>query len=78
MGLSTEDARFLADTRLKLVQNMQDGLAPESGIDQEKLKTALELVRKDRSIGDATNSKAKGKAPVIPLDLGEFMAKGKK
>ncbi len=75
MPLTIEDARFVADTRLKLVQNMRDGVAPEHGIDKEKLKAALELVRHERSIGDATNSKAKAKAPSIPIDLGAFMSK---
>jgi len=75
MPLTIEDARFVADTRLKLVQNMRDGLAPEHGIDKEKLKKALEIVRHERSIGDATGSKAKAKAPSIPLDLASFMAK---
>lgn len=73
MGLSIEDARFVADTRLKLVQNMSDGKAPEAGIDKDTLKAALEMVRTDRSIGDATNSKAKAKAPIIPIDLKSFM-----
>lgn len=75
MSLSIEDAQFVADTRLKLVQNMRDGKVPEAGIDKEKLKQALELVRQDRSIGDATGSKAKAKAPTIPLDLDNFMQK---
>jgi len=77
MSLTIEDARFVADMRLKLVQNMRDGLVPEAGIDKDKLRTALELVRRDRSIGDATNSKAKAKAPMIPIDLGDFMGKKK-
>ena len=77
MSLTIEDARFIADTRLLLVQNMRDEKAPESGIDKEKLKRALELVRQDRSIGAATGSKAKGKTPSIPIDLGAFMGKKK-
>lgn len=75
MSLTIEDAQFVANTRLKMVQNMQAGLLPEAGIDKEKLKKALELVRKDRSLGDATGSKAKAKAPVIPIDLSSFMKK---
>ncbi len=73
MPITVEDARFVADMRLHMVQNMLAGKAPEAGIDKEKLKAALEMVRQDRSIGDATGSKAKGKAPTIPLDLGAFM-----
>ena len=73
MGLTIEDARFIANTRLKLVQNMQEGKVPEAGIDKEVLKKTLDLVRQDRSIGDATNSKAKAKAPTIPIDLKSFM-----
>lgn len=73
MSITVEDARFVADMRLKLVQNMRDGLVPEAGIDKEKLKAALAIVRKDRSIGDATGSRAKAKAPTIPIDLADFM-----
>jgi hypothetical protein len=75
MSLSLEEATFISNTRLKMVQNMQNDLPPEHGLDKEKLKECLALVRKDRSIGDATNSKAKGKAPQIPIDLKAFMAK---
>jgi len=75
MSISIEDARFVADMRLKLVQNMRDGLTPEAGIDKEKLKAALAIVRQDRSIGDATGSKAKAKAPTIPIDLEAFKRK---
>ncbi len=75
MSLSITDAREVADMRLKLVQNIRDGRAPESGIDEDRLKVVLEMVRQDRSIGDATGSKAKGKAPTIPLDLDAFMKK---
>ena len=74
-GLTIEDARLIADMRLKLVQNMRDGLAPEADIDKDKLKAVLAIVRKDRSIGDATGSKAKAKAPIIPIDLDAFMVK---
>ncbi|MCK5644194.1 MAG: hypothetical protein KAJ19_25570 [Gammaproteobacteria bacterium] len=75
MSLSIDDAREVADMRLKLVQNIRDGKAPEAGIDEDRMKAVLETVRKDRSIGDATNSKAKGKAPTIPIDLDAFMNK---
>lgn len=73
MGLSIQEAQFVADTRLKLVTNIKNDLPPEHGIGKEKLKEVLALVRSDRSIGDATNSKAKAKAPMIPLDLDKFM-----
>ena len=75
MPFSVEDARTAADMRLKMVQNMQNNLAPEHGIDKDELKRILESVRSDRSIGDAGGSNAKGKAPVIPLDLEAFMKK---
>jgi len=77
MSLTVQDARDVADMRLRLVQNIRDHKAPEAGIDQEDLKRCLELVRRDRSIGDATNSKAKAKAPQIPINLEDFMAKKK-
>ena len=75
MPFSAEDATFVADMRLKMVQNMQGGLAPEHGIDKEELKRALSVVRSERSLGDSTGSKAKAKAPIIPIDLGDFMNK---
>ena len=75
MPFSAEDATFVAETRLKMVQNMAKNLPPEHGIDKEKLKAALEIVRSERSLGDATGSKAKAKAPTIPLDLKAFMNK---
>lgn len=77
MSFTIEDARFVADTRLKLVQNMRDGRAAEAGISKEELRRALDMIRKDRSIGAATNSKAKGKEPSIPIDLGSFMKNAK-
>lgn len=75
MAFSVEDATYVADMRLKMVQNMQNQLPPEHGIDKDELKRCLEVVRKDRTLGDAGGSKAKGKAPVIPLDLEAFMKK---
>ena len=77
MSLSIQDAQFVADCRLKLVTNMKNDRVPEHGIEEDDLKRSLELVRHDRSIGDATNSKAKAKAPVIPLDLSAFMKPNK-
>lgn len=75
MPFSVEDARTAADMRLKMVQNMQNNLPPEHGLDKDELKRILESVRNERSIGDAGGSKAKGKAPTIPLDLDAFMSK---
>lgn len=75
MPYTAEQAKFVADLRLKMVQNMAANKPPEAGIDKEKLKEALEIVRHERSIGDATNSGAKAKAPIIPLDLDAFMGK---
>ena len=75
MPITAEDARTVADLRLKMVQNMRAGKPPEADIDKEELKRALEMVRKDRSIGDATGSKAKAKAPSIPFDIDSFLKK---
>lgn len=75
MGLTVDDAKELAQMRLRLLENKKKGLPAEHGIDKEKLKDCLELIRKDRSLGDATGSKAKAKAPVIPMDLDAFMNK---
>lgn len=73
--ITVEDAKFVANMRLKMVQNMQNGLPPEEGIEKEDLKTVLAKVRHSRSIGDATGSKAKAKAPMIPIDLDAFLQK---
>ena len=75
MGLTVDDAREMANMRLKIVQNMQAGKPAEHGIDEEKLAAVLDKVRKDRSLGELSNSKAKGKAPEIPMDLEAFMNK---
>lgn len=75
MPLTAEQARDVADLRLTMIQNMQKDLPPEHGIDKERLRAALDAVRQERSLGDTTGSKAKAKAPSIPLDLDAFMNK---
>ena len=77
MALTAEQAQNIAQMRLRMVTNMKAGKPAESGIDKDELKATLELIRQDRSLGDATGSKAKAKAPQIPIDLGEFMKGGK-
>lgn len=72
MSLTIEDANFISATRMKMIENHKKGLPPEHDIDREALKLALDKVRKNRSLGDATGSKAKAKAPIIPLDLSEW------
>lgn len=77
MGLTVEDAQFVADCRRKMINNMAEGKAPEAGIDKELLKTAYEKIRKDRSLGAAASGKparAK-KAEVQPIDLNEWLKK---
>jgi len=77
MSLTIEDARFVSDTRLKIIENMQAGREPDFGIDKEKLKKALEIVRSERTIGAASSSKAgkKSSAPTVPVDLDALMGK---
>lgn len=77
MSLTKEDADFVANCRLRVLQNIQAGKVPEADIDEEKLKRAYEIIRKDRSLGAAgKGSKSKSKAEdVVPLDLNAFMGK---
>lgn len=75
MSFTVDDARFVADMRMKMVQNMQKGLTPSMGIDKEELKRALEMIRKDRSIGAASSAKGKRSAPTIPIDISAFLTK---
>ena len=72
---SVEDAKFVSECRVKMVVNMQNGLVPEAGLDKEQLKRALEIVRKERSLGLAGAGKVTKRkaAPMIPIDLNEFM-----
>lgn len=78
MRLTVEQAQNVSQLRLKMVQNMQKGVPAESGIDEEVLRQALESIRADRSLGEASQAKGKGSsASTIPLDLGEFMKKKK-
>ncbi len=72
---SVEDARFVSDLRLKMTKNRAAGLPAEHGIDKEQLKKALVCIRNERTLGDVTGSKAKAKAPTIPIDLNAFMKK---
>lgn len=75
MSLTIEDAQFVSQMRMKMLKNMQEDKPAEADIDRDELKRALDIVRQSRSIGDATGSKAKAKAPVIPMDLDAFMNK---
>jgi hypothetical protein len=74
MPLNIEQARFVSDMRLKIVQNVQAGRALDHGIDKERLKEALDTVRTDRSLG-AGSKKGKTKSEVIPIDLDALMGK---
>lgn len=69
-----EDAQAIRDMRLKMVQNMQKGLAPEHGIELDELRSILDKIRKTRSVGAISGKAAKADA-VIPLDLDAFMKK---
>lgn len=79
MSFSVADSEFVSACRLQMVDNMQKGLAPEAGIDKEKLKRALEIIRQERSIGAAGGGKKtkKESGPVIEIDLEAFMKGGK-
>jgi hypothetical protein len=79
MPLTIEDARFVSEMRLKIVENMQAEREPDFGIDKERLRKALDIVRAERSIGAAAGGKASKKAstPTVPVDLDALMGKKK-
>ena len=74
MPLTIEDARFVSDMRLKIVQNVQAKREPDYGLDKEQLRKALEVVRTERTLG-AASAKTKKKGEVIPIDLDALMGK---
>jgi hypothetical protein len=77
MPLTIEDAKFVSELRLQIVENMQANRESDFGIDKEKLKKALDIVRAERSIGAAAGGKASKRKsePVVPIDLDALMGK---
>lgn len=76
MGLTVEDAKFVADCRKRMIDNMTKGLAPDHGIDKSLLKEAYAKLRKERTLGAATGAKPKAKASeTVPIDLDAFLKK---
>lgn len=77
MSLTIEDARFVSEMRLKIVENMQANREPDFGIDKDRLRRALEIVRSERSIGAASSAKAAkaSASPTVPIDLDALMGK---
>lgn len=76
MPLTIEQAHFVSDCRLAIIQNTQAGRPPSEGVDEERLRQALDIVRSERTIGAASQAKAKkGKAAVVPIDLDALMGK---
>ena len=77
MPLTIEDARFVSEMRLKIVENMAAGRAKDHGIDKDRLRKALDIVRVERSIGAASSAKSKKAAsdPVVQIDLDALMGK---
>lgn len=78
MPLTVEDAQFVSQTRLKIVQNIAADRPSDDGIDKDRLKRALDIVRSERSIGAAgAGKKSAAKGPVVPIDLDALMNKKK-
>lgn len=78
MTMTPEQAKEIGQMRLKIVQNMKDGVPPNTGIDEERLKAALAEIRQTRDIGAGVNNKKAKPTATIPLDLEAFMKpKGK-
>ena len=74
MSMTPQEARDVAQMRLTVVKNMQAERPADSGIDKNDLKRALELIRQDRSLGEAAKNKKAAEA-VVPINLDDFMAK---
>ena len=76
MPLTIEDARFVSDCRLQIIQNTEAGKPPSEGIDEDRLRAALDLVRQEMTIGAASAAKKKkSAAAVVPIDLDALMGK---
>lgn len=73
--MTPEEANRVADLRLRILQNTQKGVPPETGLNVEEVHAAIELLRKDYTAAQ-TKSKAAGvgsvAAPSIPVDLGSL------
>lgn len=77
--MTPEEAARTADLRLRILQNVQKGVPPETGITKEELATAISLLRKDYTAAQA-KSKASGvsnPATSIPVNLNDLFTNKK-
>ena len=78
MPLTPEDITELNDLRSTILANHQAGKPSHTGIDQDRLKHALELLRKDRKTAESgVKKKTSTKKGVDPaqLDLNSLFTK---
>lgn len=70
--MTPEEANKTADLRLRILQNTQRGVPPETGLNVEEVHAVIELLRKDYTASQS-KSKAAGVGsaggPSIPVDL---------
>ena len=70
--MTPAEANKAADLRLRILQNTQKGVPPETGLSAEEVHEVIELLRKDYTAAQS-KSKAAGvgspSAPSIPVDL---------
>ena len=72
MSMLPEEAQFIADLRMKVLANQQQGLPPHTGLNREEVAAVVKLCRKEYTSNQA-KSKASGttspsNAPAIDLN----------
>ena len=78
--MTPAEANQCADLRLRILQNTQKGVPPETGLTAEEVHLVLELLRKDYTAAQS-KSKAAGvgnpSSPSIPVDLNSLFTSQK-
>ena len=69
--MTPEDSQFVANIRLRIVQNRQAGNQPEAGLSREELARALGIVRSQRTL--PAPSKTRAKAAQKAVDMGNLL-----
>ena len=68
--MNPEDAQFISDVRMQMLANKQAGRPEDEGIDREKLKRCIAMIRETR--GKASESRAASKKKVEPASAEEI------
>ena len=66
--MTPQEANFVSDLRLRILQNQSQGLPPETGLDKDQLKEAIRICRADYT---AAQSKSKASGVTNPSSPGK-------